>query len=687
MTTNLYAIAGPSKPASVGTTSSPSPRSEAPSPLKTISLLPEDPSSAGGGIGGVNKNGLSLDDNGEVLKVPAFLNKLFTMVSDPEVDELIYWGENGDSFFVPNAEHFGRELLPRWFKHSNFSSFVRQLNMYGFHKVPHLQSGALKNETPLELWEFANPFFKRGQPKLLAKVTRKNNRPGAPPPSTVPSGAVNTRAASQAAVAPSLPSTGKYLITDGTVEGEAGPLVGPAGQVADLNAIHNGIAAIRQTQANIGAELRKLQSSNEALWRQAYETQEKQGKHEDTINLIVSFLERLFGTEGEGLKGLKEAMRRGGVGGRPREDSATEETGSAKKRRRVGLDRMISDGKVLASDPDLSDDDDRLVEIGSSSQYSMPPYTRSGSASKRSTSTTPTDNWASSAQRFTTLPTEEESTPSTRAASKPPITPGQDQTLGVNHLSPLSDSENLLPSDNNALARYNAMNGNFNSNSNTSGDHGQPLFSPSSAEAAASAFNLDPSLLQTTIGSLLQSPAAAQMFLNSLNSSSQGQALSTPNAKLPPPNQPSFPFDAPRMPQTNVDPNMDPTLALFTPLPNQDALMSHSGNLLKSYQDAASINGGLDQLQESIDSMVRSMGLDLPANTGDIKPDVGGMDGNALMGIGNGSEQLVDPDFNVDEFLEHLAKSEEVGGGDGTGLAGLQGAGGLMGGGNGNGTA
>jgi heat shock transcription factor len=52
------------------------------------------------------------------------------MVGDPETDETVSWGKNRDSFVVWDSHEFSKNLLPKYFKHSNFSSFIRQLNTY-----------------------------------------------------------------------------------------------------------------------------------------------------------------------------------------------------------------------------------------------------------------------------------------------------------------------------------------------------------------------------------------------------------------------------------------------------------------------------------------------------------------------------------------------------------------------------
>lgn len=61
---------------------------------------------------------------------PPFLIKTFEIVDDPSTDHVISWGRGGVSFIVWDPKAFSANLLPRFFKHNNFSSFIRQLNTY-----------------------------------------------------------------------------------------------------------------------------------------------------------------------------------------------------------------------------------------------------------------------------------------------------------------------------------------------------------------------------------------------------------------------------------------------------------------------------------------------------------------------------------------------------------------------------
>ncbi|KDO33529.1 hypothetical protein SPRG_19163 [Saprolegnia parasitica CBS 223.65] len=104
-----------------------------------------------------------------------FLKKTFDMVSQSPTD-IAAWAPDGATFIVKDPKEFASLMLPKYFKHSNFSSFVRQLNFYGFRKskkeilLVALESSDIKNS-----WEFYHEHFHHHKPHLMAKIKRKTN--------------------------------------------------------------------------------------------------------------------------------------------------------------------------------------------------------------------------------------------------------------------------------------------------------------------------------------------------------------------------------------------------------------------------------------------------------------------------------------------------------------------------------
>lgn len=98
---------------------------------------------------------------------PAFLEKLFDILEDNRsYSHLIAWQPDGNSFIIKKVNEFSETVLPRYFKHSNIQSYIRQLNMYGFSKTRHDSNHH----------EFTHKLFQRGRRDLLPMIRRKTQQ-------------------------------------------------------------------------------------------------------------------------------------------------------------------------------------------------------------------------------------------------------------------------------------------------------------------------------------------------------------------------------------------------------------------------------------------------------------------------------------------------------------------------------
>ncbi|KAA0156570.1 hypothetical protein FNF29_00681 [Cafeteria roenbergensis] len=102
------------------------------------------------------------------MPLPGFVKKTWDILDRAEHQDLVSWSPAGDSILVHQPARFSSEILPNFFKHRNFSSFVRQLNLYSFRKT---------GDDP-SCREFRHPLFRRDRPDLLPQIRRRTRKKG-----------------------------------------------------------------------------------------------------------------------------------------------------------------------------------------------------------------------------------------------------------------------------------------------------------------------------------------------------------------------------------------------------------------------------------------------------------------------------------------------------------------------------
>ncbi|KAL4892067.1 hypothetical protein BDV59DRAFT_57158 [Aspergillus ambiguus] len=237
-------------------------------------------------------------------QIPPFVQKLSSFLDESKNTDLIRWSDDGNSFIVLDEDEFAKTLIPELFKHNNYASFVRQLNMYGFHKKVGLSDNSMraserKNKSPSE---YANPYFKRGHPDLLWLIQKPKNTAG----QGSKSGKGNVRVKTEDVDDHEHDDydDGMGASRDERARNRQLSLVtGNFMQKDQLAGVYRELQAIRQQQQVISNTISKLRREHEQLYAQAANFQEQHTRHENSINAILTFLATVYNRSLQGQEG------------------------------------------------------------------------------------------------------------------------------------------------------------------------------------------------------------------------------------------------------------------------------------------------------------------------------------------------------------------------------------------------
>jgi len=216
---------------------------------------------------------------------------------------------------VLDEDEFAKTLIPELFKHNNYASFVRQLNMYGFHKRVGLSDNSMKaserkNKSPSEYY---NPYFKRGHPNLLWLINKPKGgaKAGAKPKTGArgKSDEVQDRDSDDDGqdIEEVIGNVGNYqpAITQGNQSGSL--------ERQNVSVLQNQLLDIQKQQGAITNAIARLRKDHNQLYQQSVAFQTLHDRHENSINAILTFLATVYNRslDGQGPANIAQMFANG----------------------------------------------------------------------------------------------------------------------------------------------------------------------------------------------------------------------------------------------------------------------------------------------------------------------------------------------------------------------------------------